>query len=164
MALWTARQIWSAMPKDRREAAALALWEDENLNRQARLTCLAPWLAARGIRPQFLEQMPKTRRARLLAEGGAPEDTAMQALLSFHLRERRPMLGRFLDALGIEHENGLIKDGAQFEPPDAEKVAAAVGTLRAEFPAEDVDVYLRTLTASDPETWANVATLAGEPR
>ncbi len=163
MALWTAKQIWTALPRERREAAALALWEDDHLTRIARLTSLAPWLAARGMRAAFLEQLPRARRAHLMADGGMPEETATQALMSYHLAHQRPLLARFLDELGIANDNGLIKEGVQPDPPEQEKLAPAVEKIRAEFPPEDVDLYLRTLTATDPETWANLADMVGQP-
>ena len=34
---------------------------------------------------------------------------AGRALILYHLAEQRPMMGAFLDALGIAHENGLIR-------------------------------------------------------
>ncbi len=163
MGLWTAKQIWASLPRDRRQAAALSMWEDEHLARTARNAALVPWLAARGMRPQFFEQLARTRRAQLMADGGMPEETASQALMSYHLAHQRAILGRFLDGLGIAHDNGLIKEDAQPDPPAAEAVAAALATLRAEFPADDVDLYLRTLVATDPDTWAALVPLVGEP-
>lgn len=163
MGLWTAKQIWASLPRERREAAALALWADEHLQRGGRTAALAPWLAARGMRVEFFEKLPRARRAALLASGGVPEDTASQALMSFHLQERRPLLARFLDELGIPHDKGLIREGEHPAPPDAPRIEAAVAVLRREFAAEDVELYVRTLLATDPDTWGNLAPLAGDP-
>ena len=44
---------------------------------------------------------------------------AARALIVYHLAEQRPMMGAFLDALGIAHENGLIQEDAA--KPDEEK-------------------------------------------
>ncbi len=163
MSPWTAKQIWAAMAREQREAAAAALWEDTNLDRAGRLAALAPWLVARGMRPEFFDKLPRTRRAALMASGGLPEETASQALMSLHLRKRRPLLARFLDELGIPHEDGLIKEGEHPAPPSPEALEKAVAAIRAEFPAGDVDVYLRTLLATDPETWVHLGPAAGEP-
>jgi hypothetical protein len=38
-----------------------------------------------------------------------PEGLA-RALVVYHLAEQRALMGAFLDALGIAHENGLIQD------------------------------------------------------
>lgn len=163
MGLWNARQIWAALPRDRRQAAAMSLWEDEHLARPNRAVAIAPWLAARGVRAAFFDQLPRARRAAMMAEGGMPDETASQALLSFHLCHRRPLLAMFLDELGIEHDQGLIKEGAHPAPPAKEAVAAAVEKIRTAFDAEDVTLYLRTLTATDPETWEHAGDFAGEP-
>ena len=40
------------------------------------------------------------------------------------------MMGAFLDALGIEHENGLIAQEAAPQP-DAEKLKTAAAAIRA---------------------------------
>jgi hypothetical protein len=61
------------------------------------------------------------------------------------------MMAAFLDALGIAHEDGLIKEDDV--KPDAEKIAGAVEQLRSRFPKEDVELYLNTLLCQDPETW-----------
>lgn len=163
MGLWNAKQIWAALPRDRRQAAALSLWEDEHLPRPNRAVAIAPWLAGRGVRASFFDQLPRTRRAAMMAEGGMPEETAAQALLSFHLCHRRPLLSTFLDQLGIEHDQGLIKEGVHPEPPGKDAVTAAVEKIRASFDAADVELYLRTLTATDPDTWVNVGEFAGDP-
>ncbi len=163
MALWTAKQVWLSLSRERREAAALAFWEDERLSRAARLSALGPWLTSHGMRAAFLEQLPRSRRAQMMAGGGLPEETATEVLTAYHLLRQRPLLARFLDELDLPHENGLIKDGVRPSPPTEEAASQAVEKLRAEFAAEDVDLYVRTLTAADPETWAALAPLAGDP-
>jgi hypothetical protein len=62
-------------------------------------------------------------------------------------------MGRFLDALGIAHEDGLIKQDDV--KPDPAKLEPAVAALR-EFPPEDVRLYLTTLLCQDPETWSGL--------
>jgi len=153
----TARQIWKSLDRERRGELALALWEDPRLDRLERNAALAPWLTARGLRASYLAKLPLQRRAALMAEGGLPEETASQVLMSFHLTHRRDLLGRFLDLLGIAHDQGVIADADEAEPPDGEKVKQAVAALRGEFPEADVDLYLRTLLSSDPVVWEAVA-------
>jgi hypothetical protein len=162
MGAWNARQIWRELPRERRMQVALALWEDERLLREQRQVALSGWLSARGMRPAFLEKLPRTRRADLMAGGGLTEDAASQALMSYHLTHRRELLARFLDALGVAHEDGLIQE--EFEPPDGEAVEAAVEALRRDFPEGDVDLYLKTLTAMDPLAWAAVAERLPDPQ
>ena len=67
------------------------------------------------------------------------------------------MMGTFLDALGLKHENGLIDDDDA--KPDAEKLGAAVAAITGKYPAEDVSLYLTTLVCQDPETWGELGKL-----
>lgn len=153
---WTARQIWKSMTNDQRLAAAEALFSDERLDRMQRLQALAPWLVAQGMRPQFLETLPRARRAALLARGGVPEETAAQLLLSLHIVARRPLLTLFLDQLGIKHEGGLV-DGEEALRPDPAKLPQAIAAVRKEFPPADVELYFLTLLAADPDAWQGLA-------
>jgi hypothetical protein len=68
------------------------------------------------------------------------------------------MMGAFLDALGIAHEEGLIAD-ENLAPPDVEKLKTAATELASKYPAEDVSLYLSTLVSQDPETWQALADL-----
>jgi hypothetical protein len=77
----------------------------------------------------------------------------MNLLAAFHFNFRKQMLGDFLDALGIAHEGGFMKDSENVQPPGDESVKAAVDALRAKYPAQDVDVYLNILWLQDPEFW-----------
>jgi len=83
-----------------------------------------------------------------------PDPLAARALVIYHLADQREMMGAFLDALGIAHENGLIQDDGV--KPDPEKIAPAVAALNEKFPAEDVALYLQTLVCQDPDTWGGL--------
>jgi hypothetical protein len=86
-----------------------------------------------------------------------PDSIAGRALVIYHLTDQRDMMGAFLDALGLAHENGLIQDdGAK---PDPEKIGPAVAVLKEKFPADDVNLYLSTLLCQDPETWSGLKEL-----
>jgi hypothetical protein len=67
------------------------------------------------------------------------------------------MMEAFLDALGIKHEKGLIEEEAV--KPDAGKIGPAAALLAQQFPADDVQIYLKTLLSQDPETWGGLAGL-----
>jgi hypothetical protein len=84
------------------------------------------------------------------------ELVAARLLIAYHLAHQRPMMGSFLDALGIAHEDGLIAD-ENVEPPSEEKLHAAAKTLAAAYPAEDVALYLTTLVWQDFDTWGALA-------
>src|SRR5690606_37404165 len=84
-----------------------------------------------------------------------PETLAARALVAYHLAEQRPMMSAFLDAVGVEHEDGLIK--AETVKPDAASVGPAAAAIAGRFPAEHVSLYLNTLLSQDPETWGGLA-------
>jgi hypothetical protein len=65
------------------------------------------------------------------------------------------MMGAFLDALGMKHENGLIAD-EDVQPPEPDKLKAAAATIGKSFPAEEVALYLSTLLWQDPDTWSGL--------
>jgi hypothetical protein len=73
----------------------------------------------------------------------------------YHLAEQRPMMGVFLDALGIAHDKGLIQQDEVM--PDAAKLGPAVARITEQFPPEVVHLYLRTLLCQDAETWGRLS-------
>jgi hypothetical protein len=85
-----------------------------------------------------------------------PGETLASALLvALHLGERRLLLGAFLDAVGLPHENGALKEDAPDAAPLKEDAArAGVSALLAAFPAAQVETYLNTLWLQDPVRWA----------
>ena len=113
---------------------------------------------AEEFRPKSVLALDDDRKAQHLAEHASlPDALAARALVVYHLAEQREMMGAFLDALGIAHENGLIKDDEV--KPDPAKMAPAVAATREKFPAEDVSLYLDTLLCQDPETWGGLKEL-----
>ena len=151
-------QLWKQLSADRRVTAADAFWRDENA--AAEQVQVVSLIAQRiKFRPKSVLSMPIEKKARqLVALPVLPELVAARLLVSYHLLHQRPMMGRFLDALGVAHEEGLIAD-EQIEKPAADRLTAAVKTLTDGFPAEDVSLYLTTLLWQDPETWGGLTDL-----
>ena len=152
-------RLWRNLPNDVRVTAATAFWTDE----QAALEqAEGVALIARQIkfRPKSVLALPVEKKAKHLAGmGGVSDLLAARLLVSYHLQHQRPMMGRFLDLLGIAHEDGLISDESPAAPA-ADKLDEAVKTLTAEFPPADVSRYFWTLLWQDPETWGG---LQGRP-
>jgi len=117
-------------------------------------TALGVLVKARHLRPQAARSLAPDAQARILATVLDPGEPLSQGLLvSLHLGHRRALLGAFLDALSLPHEDGVLKEEADAAPPvTPEKAKAAVGTL-ASFPAGEVRTYLNTLWLQDPERW-----------
>jgi hypothetical protein len=144
--------LWKQMPLEKRQAAAKAFWEDEHgLDQQVEvIVTLARKL---NFRPKSLQQLPAERRIKMLANmADVSEPVATRALIGYHLTSERPLMAAFLDAVGIEHDNGLIT-AEEVPAPAPEKLAAGVAAIKAAFPAEDVRLYLHTLVVLDGDTW-----------
>ena len=138
--------------------AAEAFWRDENA-----VVEQADALAAIAHRIRFrlksVHAMPPGKKVQhLLALPSVSDAVAARLLVSYHLEHQRPMMGRFLDALGIAHEDGLIADESLTAPPP-DRLRAAADALASSSPPEDVSLYLSTLLWQDPETWGALAGL-----
>ncbi len=145
-------KLWRKMPLDRRLDAAGLFWADEHSAEQ-QLEAVSALATHMKFRPRSVVALAPDKRAKYLAQLPAITDTiAARALVNYHLERQRPMMGTFLDLLGIAHENGLIKEDT-VQKPDAAKVRSAAKELATRYPAEDVSLYLATLVSQDPETW-----------
>ena len=143
------------MTSDQRLHAGRAFWSEEQAT-DDQIQAVMLISQQKKFRPKTVLSLDDERKAKHFASlVTLPDALAARALVVYHLAEQRPMMAAFLDALGIAHENGLIQDDAV--KPDSEKVAAAVKTISAQFPAEDVTLYLDTLVCQDPDTWGALA-------
>jgi hypothetical protein len=152
-------QVWKDMPVDKRVLAAEAFWLDrESPEVDAQQMEAVATLARRlKFRTRSIQALSIERRARHLAQVTDPGDSvATRALIAYHFSHHRPLMEAFLDALGIEHDNGLIT-ADDVAAPDAARLSKAVAVVKTTFDAQDVDLYLRTLSVLDSGTWANVA-------
>jgi hypothetical protein len=157
----TAGRLWKRMTFEQRQRAALAFWKDETV---AADQAQAVQLIAKHnkFRPKTVAGLDVEGKARHLASVPTlPDDIATRVLVLYHLAAQRPMMGAFLDALGIAHENGLIQEGSV--APDQAKLGPAVTALANAYPAADVSIYLNTLLCHDPETWGALQGLPGMP-
>jgi len=145
-------QLWKQLPADRKLLAADAFWRDENAGME-HAEAVATIAQRIKFRTKSVVTMARDKKARQLAALPAVSElVAARLLVAYHLDQQRPMMGSFLDALGIKHENGLIEDDALPAPPP-EKLQEATKTLAAAYPPQDVALYLTTLVWQDPETW-----------
>lgn len=151
--------MWRLLPPDLRVAAAGAFFADE----QAALEqAEAVALIARQIkfRPKSVLTLTVDKKARHLAGLTQVSDLlAARLLISYHLEHKRPMMGAFLDALGIAHEDGLIKE-EEPKAPDEATLDKAVKVLSAAYAKDEVARYFWALLWQDPTTWGG---LKGRP-
>jgi len=147
----TPARLWKRMPAQNRQKAALSFWQaDEAVDDQIQAAMLIA--GQKKFRPKYVLGLDEEKRSRHLASMvSVPETIAARALIAYHLDAQRPMMGAFLDALGIAHENGVIQEDDV--KPDAAKLGPAVEAIKQGFPADDVSLYLNVLLCQDPGTW-----------
>ena len=152
--------LWRRLPLERRIDAARAFWQtDDEASQTEQIEAILALSRHMKFRPQSMQSMPLDKRAKYLAQlPGISESVAARALVSYHLAHQRPMMGAFLDALGISHDDGLIT-AEDMEPPAQAALATAAAGLTKTFAAEDVSLYLNTLLAQDPQTWEGLGGL-----
>jgi hypothetical protein len=159
-------RIWKNLPPDRRLLLAEAFWGDtQSPDIQVQHAEAVSAIARRlKFRPKSVRALPAERRARQLAQIGDVSDAlATRALIAYHFSVERPLMVAFLDALSIAHENGVISD-EHVSPPDRARLAAAAATVCKRFNVDDVELYLRTLTAIDGDTWRELDEVLPLPR
>ena len=151
-------RLWKQLPADRRLMAADAFWRDDNADVE-RAEVLAAIANRIKFRVKSVMAMPVEKKARqLVSLPSMSETVAARLLVAYHVAHQRSLMGRFLDALGIAHEDGMIS-AEEVTAPAPETLAAAARTIAESCPADDVALYLSTLYWQDPETWGGVADL-----
>src|SRR3954462_2890973 len=149
--LTTPARLWKKLTLPHRQKVATAFWHaDEAVDDQVQAALLIA--QQKKFRPKSVLALDDDRKAKHLASmPTVPEQVAARALIAYHLETQRPLMGAFLDALGIAHESGVIQEDDV--KPDEAKLAPAVDTIAAAYPVEDVSLYLNVLVCQDPETW-----------
>jgi len=151
-------KLWRRMPLDRRVEAASLFWADEHSADQ-QMEAVASLATHMKFRARSVVGLPLDKKARYLASlPNVSDSVAARALVNYHLDRQRPMMGAFLDLLGIPHENGLITEETVAKP-ETQKLRRGAAELATKFPAEDVSLYLATLVSQDPDTWGGLAEL-----
>jgi len=115
---------------------------------------------ARKLRPVFLERQPRAQQhATMLATLARPSLEMVTANLvrTWLLKKYKGMLIDFLDALGIQHKEGVVDDLPA--AMDDAKLKAAVETLLTKYPPEVVAVYLNAFNDMNEVEWPNLKTI-----
>ena len=148
----TAARLWKRLSKEERLAAATRFFEQPS--QEVLGNALSAIIKARHLRPQVARSMPPEEQARALGSVLDPgEPVAASLLVALHLGERREMLTSFLDALGLPHEDGILKEEADAITLDDARLRAGLAALAARFGPHEVRTYLNTLWLQDPDRW-----------
>ena len=111
--------------------------------------------AAMKSRPTFVSKLPAPRKAaamrRALARVGA-DPLAEETLAVYFLEVKKDLLVEWLDALGLAHDEGTLKDDAPAEP-DAAKLASCVEAFRKGEGPIDRELLLRAFAAQSVIDW-----------
>jgi hypothetical protein len=148
-------QLWKQLSPERKTQAAEAFWQDENAAME-QADAIATIAQRLKFRPKSAAALPIDKKVKYLV--GLPsisELVAARLLVAYHLAHQRPMMGSFLDALGIKHEEGMIEE-ENVQAPEPEKLKEAAATLGKTYPPSDVSLYLSTLLWQDPDTWGGL--------
>jgi hypothetical protein len=151
-------RIWKRLTQTQRLAAAEPFWNDEESTDQ-QIEAITAIASHMKFRTKSVLGLPLEKRVKYLTTLPNVTDTiAARALINYHLAHQRPMMGAFLDSLGITHEQGLITE-ENVTKPEVEKLRAAAAELNAKFPPADVALYFSTLVSQDPDTWSDLMDL-----
>jgi hypothetical protein len=151
-------RIWKRLSSERRSDAANLFWSDEQSAEQQVEAC-ASIATQMKFRAKTVLNLPLEKKTSYLVRlPNVTDAVAARALVNYHLERQRPMMGAFLDAIGIAHEDGLIKEETVVKP-QSERLRAAVEELSGKFPADEVALYFATLVSQDPDTWGELADL-----
>jgi hypothetical protein len=129
-------------------------FESEKPTYRATLNAVAE---ARHLRPVFLERQPKIQRhATMLATLARPplDAVAGNLIRTWLVKKYQGMLVDFLNALGIEHSEGVVEDLPA--SVDDAKLRPAVDGLLAKYPHETVAVYLHAFNDMNEANWPNL--------
>jgi hypothetical protein len=155
----TAVRLWKRLEREERIAAAGRFFAEPS--QEVYAGAIGAIIKARHLRPQVARSLSPEEQARALAAVLDPgEPVAAALLVALHLGPRREMLAIFLDAVGLPHEDGILKDEADATALDDGRLRAGLDALKARFSAHEIRTYLNTLWLQDPDRWDALRALA----
>jgi len=115
--------------------------------------------AAMNARPKFLMRQPADKRANMVRRTLArvrASDLAEEVLAAYFLEGRRELLTEWLDAVGLEHDEGILKDENP-RPPARSQLDEAVKSFLEGDQVEDRELLLRAFAAQSAIDWPDLA-------
>jgi len=100
--------------------------------------------AALKFRPQAIRKLPmekRAKKARSILLSKARAELCYEFFGTYLIQKRRELVTGFLDATGVEHEDGMLAT-LDTNQPDPQKIASTVAELDAKFEPDDVTLYL----------------------
>jgi hypothetical protein len=145
-------QVFAAMPPEHSEAVFREIAEKSPATFTQGIYAAS---AAFKTRPQFLAKQPFEKRAnsvrRALARVAA-NPVAEEMLAIYFLECKKEILTEWLDAIGLEHEKGSLKDDEPAEP-SSEKLLTVVKEFRAKDDDPNRELLLQAFAAQSAIDW-----------
>lgn len=113
------------------------------------------------LRPQFFRRQPKTRQAEWVRRALARRQMAPVAeeiLAEYFLEHQGELLGEWLDAVGLEHEDGTLQDPDP-KCPEKKELEAAVKTYRDGKEPERRALLLKAFASQSAIDWPDLEAL-----
>jgi len=153
-----AYQVFARMTPERAHALLEGLRKEAPGVYSQALGAASVWLRAR---PQFVMKQSPEKRAQLVRQALSRVATnviAEEVLAAYFLQVRKPLLVEWLDAIGLEHEEGSLKADA---PPEPERFALekAVAAFRKPEDGADRELLLQAFAAQTAIEWPVLETL-----
>ncbi len=111
--------------------------------------------AALKSRPQYLLKQPFEKRAAALRRAlsrVSSDGVAEEMLAVYFLECRKELLLEWLDVVGVEHEEGTLKQESPAEPEE-KKLRAALKKFRTQDDDADRELLLRAFAAQSSIDW-----------
>ncbi len=145
-------QIFAAMESDQAEAFFRQIAEEAPGGFTQAVYAAA---AAFRSRPKFVIKQPFERRATLVRRALARVDSnsiAEEMLAIYFLECKKAVLVEWLDALGVEHEEGSLKEQNPAEPA-AEKLQLTIKEFCGKDDDPDRELLLKAFASQDAISW-----------
>lgn len=151
-------RLWQLLDADTRLLAAQSFYQhDFEDGGSQHLQADAKIAAALNYRLVAARKLPVERKAQSIARLPRPsQDLVAMILIALHFENRRTLMASFLDALGIEHKDGLIAPDHGDLLEDDARLGEAIAGLFSAYPPEQVELYLATLYLGDGESWGSI--------
>ena len=152
--MMTAHELFGFMsPKLAAEIVEWTFQEDKPTYKAA----LQGVASAKKVRLVYLQRQPRPQRESAMIEAfGRPalEQAAGALLRNWLTKQQTDMLKDFLDALGLEHEDGVLEDLP--ESVENEKLNDAINAILEKHSQEHVAVYLNAFNSMNETSWPNL--------
>jgi len=109
------------------------------------------------FRPQAVKKLPiaqRARRAQSILTQSSNAELAYELFGSYLMTNCKELVTDFLDATGVEHEDGMIRNVDEAQPA-VDKLAGALKELDAKYDNDDVTLYLSLCV----EQWPGIGEL-----